>query len=89
MRLSDAALGVDQLLFTNEGVNKHTIGYWQFEAKPDVFRDSTGHGHDIKPGGTFAATKVDTRQAALLDFCHVLLNSNVPNTATSATASCS
>ena len=76
VRLSDAALGVDQLLFTNEGVNKHTIGYWQFEAKPDVFRDSTGHGHDIKPGGTFAATKVDTRQAALLDFCHVLLNSN-------------
>ena len=76
VRLSDAALGVDQLLFTNEGMNKHTIGYWQFEAKPDVFRDSTGHGLDIKPTGTFSKTKVDTRKAALQDFCHVLLNSN-------------
>jgi hypothetical protein len=76
VRLSNAALGVDQLLFTNEGINKNTVGYWQFEAKPDVFRDATGHGLDIKPTGTFARTRVDTRKAALQDFCHVLLNSN-------------
>ena len=76
VRLSSAALGIDQLLFTNEGVNKHTVGYWQFEAKPDVFRDTTGHGLDIKPGATFAKTKVDRRRAALQDFSHVLLNAN-------------
>jgi len=76
VRLSDSALGVDQLLFTNEGINKHTVGYWQFESKPDVFRDATGHGLDITPTGLVSKTKVDTRKAALQDFCHVLLNSN-------------
>jgi hypothetical protein len=76
VRLSNAALGVDQLLFTNEGINRNTVGYWQFEAKPDVFRDATGHGLDIKPTTKFARSFVDTRAAALQDFCHVLLNSN-------------
>ncbi len=76
VRLSDSALGVDQLLFTNEGINKHTVGYWQFEAKPDVFRDSTGHGLNITPVGLVSKAKTDPRKAALLDFCHVLLNSN-------------
>lgn len=76
VRLSRTALGVDSLLFTNEGINQHTIGYWQFEAKPDVFRDTSGHGLDIKPAGLVSRTRVDTRQAALQDFCHVLLNAN-------------
>ena len=76
VRLSSTALGIEQLLFTNEGVNKHTVGYWQFEAKPDVFRDTTGHGLDIKPSATFTKTKVDRRRAALQDFSHVLLNAN-------------
>jgi mono/diheme cytochrome c family protein len=76
VRLSNAALGVDQLLFTNEGINKNTVGYWQFESKPDVFRDATGHGLDIKPTATFTKARVDTRKAALQDFCHVLLNAN-------------
>jgi mono/diheme cytochrome c family protein len=76
VRLSRTALGVDSLLFTNEGVNQHTVGYWQFEAKPDVFRDTSGHGLDIKPAGLVSRTRVDTRQAALQDFCHVLLNAN-------------
>jgi hypothetical protein len=76
VRLSNAALGVDQLLFTNESINKNTVGYWQFEAKPDVFRDATGHGLDIKPTTKFSKSYVDTRAAALQDFCHVLLNSN-------------
>ena len=76
VRLSDTALDVDALLFTNERLSKNTIGYWQFEAKPDVFRDASGHGLDIKPGATLAKGKVDPTKAALQDFCHVLLNSN-------------
>lgn len=75
VRLSQGALGVEQLLFTAEGVNRQTVGYWQFEAKPDVFRDASGHGLDIKPAGRTKG-KVDPRRAALADFCHVLLNSN-------------
>lgn len=76
VRLSNKALGVDQILFTSETLNKHVVGYWQFEAKPDVFRDATGHGLDIRPSATFAKTKVDVRKTALMDFCHILLNSN-------------
>lgn len=76
VRLSKVALGVDQLLFTNEAINQHTVGYWQFEAKPDVFRDATGHGLDIRPAGKFAKAKVDVQRTALQDFCHVLLNAN-------------
>jgi hypothetical protein len=52
------------------------VGYWQFEAKPDVFRDATGHGLDIKPSASFAKTKVNLQKTALMDFCHILLNSN-------------
>jgi hypothetical protein len=75
VRLSDAALEAERLLYTLEGVNRSTVGYWQFEAKPDVFRNTTGGGLDIRPAAR-AGGKVDPRRAALADFCHVLLNSN-------------
>jgi len=67
---------VNRLLFTSENQNQNPIGYWQFEAKPDVFRDSTGHGLDIKASSAFVKSKVDVRKAALVDFCHALFNAN-------------
>jgi len=75
VRLSDAALDTGQLLYTSEANSNRTVGYWQFEPKPDVFRDSSGNGLAIRPlvrtrGG------VDPRRAALEDFCHVLLNTS-------------
>jgi len=75
VRLSSAALDVNRLLFTAEGVGRDTVGYWQFEAKPDVFRDSAGHNLDIRPAARARAPR-DARQATLADFCHALLNSN-------------
>jgi mono/diheme cytochrome c family protein len=77
VRLSDSALGVDQLLFTHEGVNRHTIGYWQFEAKPNVYRDGSGHGLDIRTDDPAVTTaKRDVHRTAWADFCHVLLNAS-------------
>ncbi len=76
VRLSDAALGVDQLLFTREGATPRTVGYWRFEAKPDVFRDGSGRGRDIRPAAAPAATPRDVTQAAWADLCHVLLNAS-------------
>ncbi len=76
VRLSRSALDVAQLLFTNEGVNKATVGYWQFETKPDAFRDSSGHDLNIQVGPAATQEVVDTRRTALADLCHVLLNSN-------------
>ncbi|HEY5313760.1 MAG TPA: DUF1553 domain-containing protein [Pirellulales bacterium] len=76
VRLSDAALGVDQLLFTNEATNRHTLGYWQFEPKPGVFEDSSGHALQILPAETAGPAQVNLDEAALTDFCHALLNAS-------------
>jgi hypothetical protein len=75
VRLSIVALEKDQLLFTKEGLTQHTCGYWRFEPEPGVFKDSTPAARDIQ-ARTVAAPKVDAKQSALVDFCHVLLNSN-------------
>jgi len=76
VRLSEGALGVDQLLFTNEGVKRSTIGYWQFEAKPDVFADNSGNKLHIVRDVVTAKTPGNARRTALRDLCHILLNSN-------------
>jgi hypothetical protein len=76
VRLSAAALSVDQLLYTREGANSHTVGYWIFESRPDVFHDASGKGRDIRPGPVSATAPADRRQAAWIDFCHVLMNSS-------------
>ncbi|MCE9560517.1 MAG: DUF1549 domain-containing protein [Planctomycetes bacterium] len=76
IRVSSAALGVDQLLFTREGTNKHTVGYWQFEAKPNVFKDGSGHGYDIRPVAIVGKGTRDVNKAAWVDLCHVLLNAS-------------
>ena len=51
------------------------MGYWQFEARPDAFRDSSGNGLHIKPAMRLKSA-VAPRRSALEDLCHVLLNSN-------------
>jgi hypothetical protein len=77
VRFSDSPLGVDQLLFTHEGVNKNTVGYWQFEAKPNVFRDTSGNGLDIRPvTAKESGPRLDARRGAWVDLCHVLLNAS-------------
>jgi hypothetical protein len=76
VRLSHGALAVDQLLFISEGVNQQTVGYWEFEPRPDVLGDSSGHALNIQPTRSRGAWRVDLEEAALADFCHVLLNSS-------------
>ncbi len=75
VRLSRAALSADETLFTTEGTQRHTAGYWQFEPRTDVFGDSSGHGLQIAPA-VGQSGRVEPRLAALRDLCHVLLNSN-------------
>jgi hypothetical protein len=75
VRLSNKALDVDRLLYTTEAIGRDTVGYWQFEAKPDVFRDSAGNSLDIRPSRRKRAA-VDPHRAALEQLCHVLLNSS-------------
>ena len=76
VRLSDVALRPEQLLLTSDGVTDHTVGYWQFEKTPGVYRDSSPRGNHIEVKPTPASASLDAKTAALVDFCHVLLNSN-------------
>jgi hypothetical protein len=76
VRLSDAALDVGQLLYTREGTNKNTIGYWRFEPKPGAMTDAAGHGLDLTIGSTAPATPTDVKKTAWADLCHVLLNAS-------------
>jgi hypothetical protein len=76
VRLSETAIGVDQLLFTHEGINKNTVGYWQFEAKPNVFRDASGHGLDIQATQANASGTSNPGKSAWVDLCHALLNAS-------------
>ncbi|MEO6742119.1 MAG: DUF1549 domain-containing protein [Chthoniobacteraceae bacterium] len=75
VRLSDAALHTEDLLFTSPSPGEHTMGFWKFESSPNPYADSSGHGHDISAARQKDMRK-DPRFAALVDFCHILLNSN-------------
>jgi len=76
IRLSNTALGVEQLLFTREGTAKQTVGYWQFESKPNVFKDTSGNDLHIQVGGKNMSNKSDAQNNAWIDLCQVLLNSS-------------
>ena len=75
VRLSDTALRAEELLFTSPSPGEHTVGYWKFDAAPSPYADSSGHGRDISAARNKEHQK-DPRFAALVDFCHILLNSN-------------
>jgi mono/diheme cytochrome c family protein len=75
VRLSSVPLRAEQLLFTSAGVNEHTVGYWKFENDPGPYEDSSPRGNDISAAAV-TGPQEDPRFGALVDFCHVLLNSN-------------
>ena len=74
LRLSRRALKQDELLLARESADENTVGYWRFD-EPDFFKDSSPNGHNIRseisPTG-----QADPKAAALIDFCHILLNSS-------------
>jgi hypothetical protein len=76
VRLSSTALPAARMLYTSESVSDTTLGYWRFEAKPDVFADASGHGHALQRSALRPVRALTPQQAALGDFCHALLNSS-------------
>jgi hypothetical protein len=76
VRLSNTVLEQEQLLLTSEAPGERTVGYWQFESSATYFKDASGRGHDIQVKNAPPAAHHDPRAAALVDFCHVLLNAN-------------
>jgi len=75
VRFIGDALTSDQLLYAVERTIPKTIGYWQFESDPGVVRNSTGDLHHIQANGK-SIVRLTPSEAALVDFCHSLLNSN-------------
>ena len=76
VRFSRGAIGAAQLLINVESVTSDALGYWRFEAKPDVLHDSTEHKHHLEPATSTSQSKTNQRATALADFCHALLNSS-------------
>ena len=76
VRLSSAALPAARMLYSSESASDTTLGYWRFEAKPDVFADASGHGHALAPPALRTTTGLTPPQAALGDFCQALLNAS-------------
>jgi hypothetical protein len=75
VRISDIALPPERLLIADERASEHTAAWWKFEADPGVYADSSGHGNAIAPRMVEAPAE-DPKMSALVDFCHVLLNTN-------------
>ena len=75
IRLSSAALSVDQLLLTSEKAGPATLAFWRFEPVPGIFEDSSPHALRLtaQQGDNAPTTPA---HAALADLCHVILNSN-------------
>ena len=76
VRISKKALGKDDLLYTDGHPAKEMIcGHWVFEDLPGLFKDSAGVQNDLVKLSTKSGT-AGGGDTALVDFCHVLLNSN-------------
>jgi hypothetical protein len=75
VRYSNRALAKEQLLLTSEGAGAETLGFWQFETETQYHRDVSGKGRDLKLKFEVLKPQVP-EEAALTDFCHVLLNAN-------------
>jgi len=73
VRLSKGALPQSQLLLSGEAASKQTVNFWRFEATPGLLKDATGTWHLRQAAKPAAA---DPRHAALVDLCHVLLNTS-------------
>jgi len=74
VRLSKQALKLEELLLVHDSVDDNTVGYWRFE-EPDPLKDASPNGHNIRSEVSPSAQS-DPATAALVDYCHVLLNSN-------------
>ena len=77
VKLSNTALPKQQL-FVGDIINKSAAsGHWKFEENPGFFKDSDSLHADLLPAAPSKSVGDRPRAShALVDFCHVLFNSN-------------
>ncbi len=77
VRITQSALTDQQLQFLTSVLPSETLGFWKFEAEPNVFADASGHGYELFPvTNDKRQDKLNAERQAWMDLCHVLLNSN-------------
>jgi len=76
VRLSNAALNRADLTLYKDAPRMDTAGYWKLEDGRDFYVDASKAGNHIKAPVPPKPTLAQAKQSALVDFCHVLLNSN-------------
>jgi hypothetical protein len=77
VRISRKALGKEELIYSDSAPAKGAlVGHWVFEDQPGIFKDSAGVQSDLVKPAAKTSASVTKGDAALVDFCHVLLNSN-------------
>jgi hypothetical protein len=74
VRLTAAALEPGELLINSVKPHAKTVGFWRFENDPGFYADSSAAGNRLLP--QTSNKTANARETALIDFCHVLLNSN-------------
>ncbi len=70
--LTAAARDVNGLRTVEAGEDPHVVGYWAFDDPHQHLADESGQGHDLSATQMVPSSALDR----LVDFCHVLLNSN-------------
>ncbi len=77
IRISRAALQDQELLINGASDStEKTVGHWQFEGDHGILTDSSKNGLALRSTQSGDRPPPDPQTAALIDFCHVLLNSN-------------
>jgi hypothetical protein len=76
VRLSSSVLKLEQLLLASESITDTTMGFWRFESAAGYHKDASPRGNDIRARIAPTTAPTNARTAALIDFCHVLLNAN-------------
>ncbi len=73
--ISSSALKPEEL-FVNSGAGRNVVGLWQFDRADEPGADGSGTGNHLAVSGGSRPTRSGLPEQALVDLCHVLLNSN-------------
>jgi mono/diheme cytochrome c family protein len=76
VRLSRVALPRERLLPFDQAVSAATVGFWRFNTADDFYTDTSPSGNGLLADAAWNSVTDDPQAAALVDFCHILLNSN-------------
>ena len=75
LRLSNRAISSTEFLMSNgPNITQGIVGYWKFDSEEEKYQDSvSGHHLNFVNSGQ---KPISREEQGLIDFCHVLLNSN-------------